>query len=89
MQIVIDIPNNMDLRNYNIPYDILKIITDGTPLPKGHGRLIDANDALDYFTTNMYIIDENDERLDSDVERRKIYKDYFDGITTVLDAEEV
>lgn len=43
MQIVIDIPDNMDLRNYDIPYDILNIITSGTPLPKGHGRLIDAD----------------------------------------------
>ncbi len=34
MQIVIDIPDNMDLRNYNIPYDILNIITNGTPLEK-------------------------------------------------------
>lgn len=43
MKIVIDIPNNMDLRNYNIPYDILKIITDGKPLPEHHGDLIDKN----------------------------------------------
>ena len=44
MKIVIDVPNNMDLRNYDIPYDILKIITDGKPLPEHHGRLIDADD---------------------------------------------
>ena len=34
MQIVIDIPDNMDLRNYDIPYDILNIIISGTPLDK-------------------------------------------------------
>ena len=45
MQIVIDIPDNMDLRNYELPHDILNIITSGTILPENHGRLIDA-DAL-------------------------------------------
>lgn len=45
MKILIDIPKDMDLRNYDIPYDILNIITNGTPLPKGHGELKDV-DAL-------------------------------------------
>lgn len=43
MNIVIDIPDNIDLRNYDIPYDILNIITGGIPLPKGHGRLGDLD----------------------------------------------
>lgn len=43
MQIVIDIPDNMDLRNYDIPYDILNIITSGVQLPKYHGRIVDIN----------------------------------------------
>jgi hypothetical protein len=46
---VIDIPDNMDLRNYNIPYDILNIITSGIPLPKGHGRLGDLDALEEYF----------------------------------------
>jgi len=52
MQIVIDIP--MDAYNNLIKYgyknlgsfdcgNILKAVTNGTPLPKGHGRLIDAD----------------------------------------------
>ena len=47
MQIVIDIPDDMDLRNYDIPYDILNIITSGIPLPKGHGDLIDRQSLID------------------------------------------
>ena len=44
MQIVIEIPNNMDLRNYDIPYDILKIITDGTPLDEIITQIEQARD---------------------------------------------
>lgn len=50
MQIVIDIDEdryNQLMNEQDLPFrlDIEKAITDGTPLPKGHGRLIDA-DAL-------------------------------------------
>lgn len=52
MQIVIDIPGEMVKAleqgcfgaMYNI-YDLCGCVMNGTPLPKGHGRLIDA-DAL-------------------------------------------
>jgi hypothetical protein len=44
MQVIINIPDNMDLRNYDINYDILNIITSGVQLPKGHGRLIDVSE---------------------------------------------
>lgn len=43
MQMIIDIPDSLDLRNYNIPYDILNIITSGILLDKDHGRIIDVN----------------------------------------------
>lgn len=46
MKIVIDIPENMDLRNYDIPYDILNIITSGISLPEHHERLIDKRGAV-------------------------------------------
>ena len=53
MQIVIDIPEwkYKDIRegvkaskriNYSIP-PIFEAVANGTPLPKGHGRLIDAD----------------------------------------------
>lgn len=51
MQIVIDLPNSLyanlqKIKNGSIASGrILKIVKDGTVLPKGHGRLIDG-DAL-------------------------------------------
>lgn len=58
MQIVIDIPekdyNNIEpflngqmiKGGFNL-FKALKIIKNGVPLPKGHGRLIDEDDLLD------------------------------------------
>ena len=50
MQIVIDIDDNLYTRlfdngvdNYDDAVDMAKAIRKGTPLPKGHGRLIDAD----------------------------------------------
>ena len=49
MQIVIDIPEGMldELHTCKFPiheaYRLCKTIEDGKPLPKGHGRLIDAD----------------------------------------------
>ena len=78
MQIVIDIAQNEydALEKLNAEY-LLHIIKDGTPLPKGHGRLIDANALLtvinqfDYYDNVREaetIIEEdkedNNERLD-------------------------
>lgn len=70
MQIVIDIPD----RIYKIVQNRMLNITDakilenalknGTPLPKGHGRLIDADDITDfeghYITTDAPTIVEAD-----------------------------
>ena len=58
MQIVIDIPEEIikdakESPNYYPSYlfgTIWKSIGNGTPLPKGHGRLIDADKLLDEFT---------------------------------------
>ena len=48
MQIVIDISegayNYIKANGVRIPYHkLIDVIKDGTPLPKGHGRLIDAD----------------------------------------------
>lgn len=50
MQIVINIDENLYTRlfdngvdNYDDAVDMAKAIRKGTPLPKGHGRLIDAD----------------------------------------------
>ena len=51
MHIVIDIPEELAYEGFERPFTekekniLIKAIGNGTPLPKGHGRLIDA-DAL-------------------------------------------
>ena len=52
MQIVIDIPEHayeeckaveFSEALEGVPFHVMKAIANGTPLPKGHGRLIDAD----------------------------------------------
>ena len=53
MQIVIDIPDDMyyaiEHRYWSAVNEtvLLSCVANGTPLPKGHGRLVDADDLLD------------------------------------------
>ena len=93
MQIVIEIPDKtyeyyVKLANKSdeqlSAYE--RLILRGTPLPKGHGRLIDADKALDYFTTNMNWFDDDDDCIDDSDERRAIFKDYFDRVPTIIEA---
>lgn len=48
MQIVIDIPNSTftDLKKKRNRTEVDVAVLNGTPLPKGHGRLIDENEVL-------------------------------------------
>ena len=54
MQIVIDIDEKdyQLMKNGHIPFNVLGVLMSGTPLPKGHGRLIDADDL--YENTEIY-----------------------------------
>ena len=80
MQIVIDIPDGCyeELCNARFPiqdaYRLVTWIKEGAPLPKGHGRLIDA-DALvesdcywetEYDVTNAPTIIEADKEVQDD-----------------------
>jgi hypothetical protein len=54
MKIVIDIDENLYTRlfdngvdNYDDAVDMAKAIRNGTPLPKGHGRLIEVSKELE------------------------------------------
>jgi hypothetical protein len=56
MKVVIDIDENLYIRlfdngvdNYDDAVDMAKAIRKGTPLPKGHGRLVDADALYDQF----------------------------------------
>lgn len=54
MQIVIDIPNSTftDLKKKKNRTEVDVAVLNGTPLPKGHGRLIDEKD-LSLMTVHM------------------------------------
>ena len=82
MQIVIDIDDNLYARlfdngvdNYDDAVDMAKAIRKGTPLPKGHGRLIDVseyykgsyNDAREFLDNAPTIIE-----ADKEVENARI-----------------
>ena len=59
MQIVIDIPDNWEkeLNQSKITFaDVVDIdtIRNGTPLPKGHGKLIDSDALWDAYHDNDY-----------------------------------
>lgn len=55
MKIVIDIPNHIyehakeESEDSNDEWDAMRAIANGSPLPKGHGRLIDADDFFQMF----------------------------------------
>lgn len=60
MQIVIDIPNDYyrecieKIENGDCDYNITKWIANGKILPKGHGRLIDADVIWNIYHDNDY-----------------------------------
>ena len=59
MQIVIDIPEYLykAIQSYKNPTKEETAIANGTPLPKGHGRLIDADRFINDFACCGYIED--------------------------------
>lgn len=74
MQIVIDVPEKLTCEGFERPFTeeekniLIKAIGNGTPLPKGHGRLIDAdelkktiqeNDVLNMTGFNVRLCDIN------------------------------
>lgn len=66
MQIVIDIPDNdyEKLKDGHISFSILEAMQNGTPLPKGHGDLIERSclhDFRKYLNTCPQGCNEDDE----------------------------
>lgn len=69
MQIVIDIPEEEYniIKKFNAPMTWAEhLIAAGTPLPKGHGRLIDADRTLKTAWTNFYKHEDEWEKKDND-----------------------
>lgn len=65
MKIVIDIPKHIyehakeQSEDDNDEWDAMRAIANGTPLPKGHGRLIDISEYEKYFNTAITYDDGN------------------------------
>ena len=91
MQIVIDIDkedwkdiNDIHFIREDLKFKIGKAIMNGTPLPKGHGRLIDASEKV-----TMQIFDDEYEEIS---EKTMTIEDslalYADGgYTTIIEAD--
>ena len=77
MQIVIDIPEEVKHKVYNYglslcPSDkeqLVHAIVNGTPLPKGHGRLIDADKFIsEHFGEIARLVDDAPTIIEADTE---------------------
>lgn len=83
MQIVIDIHEKdyQLIKNGYISYSVLFAIMNGTPLPKGHGRLIDAD------AKNKELADDYHGMISD--ESMKIYKiiQMLDDEPTIIEAD--
>ena len=88
MQIVIDIDDNLYTRlfdngvdNYDDTVDMVESIRKGTPLPKGHGRLIDG-DELESRMKIGYCIVRNAKTIveaDTECNNEDIPMEYFES----------
>lgn len=84
MQIVINIPkeiyetlNGIPMENISL-LDLLDAVRAGVVLPKGHGRLIDADKLLDALRSNVAVVEYSGiEKAEDDLEESP----------TVLDAD--
>lgn len=75
-----DIKESEHCGNYSVLY-ALDAIRNGTPLPKGHGRLIDVNDLLDDINLE-------DNNYNRDVNTGEIITlENIDRIPTIIEAD--
>ena len=87
MQIVIDIPDDVyeRCRKYELHCGEAEVlegaVATGTPLSKGHGRLIDADDLLDRIG-----LEDNDSNREDNVGEIVTLED-FDFIPTIIEAD--
>ena len=94
MQIVIDIPENVKntIDTLDDGFDAIKeacygslaikAIQNGTPLPKGHGDLIDRNELLKHYDSKTYY---------NGIEERKIHFvqiGYVNDAPTIVEADD-
>jgi hypothetical protein len=86
MQIVIDISEEMyeELKYLDVHVfttAVEKAVANGTPLPKGHGKLFDVNDLLDRIG-----LEDNESNREENVGEIVTLED-FDYIPTIIPAD--
>lgn len=61
MRLIIEIPEEMYelIKDGYVPWEINKYLKNSIPLPKGHGRLIDADVVYDDFEEGEYDFEES------------------------------
>lgn len=87
MQIVIDIPNEdyeyikdrYDIDNVMVQSNLIDSIMNGKTLPKGHGRLIDADELKKYYT--------HDTDWEYPVNTNEYVNETIDNAPTIIEAE--
>ncbi len=95
MQIVINIPEAVykrikDYEKTNSPLEYLeKMILNGTPLPKGHGDLIDANELNRIMYHKAFETDSDMQKWDSGCWiRYKMFENSMKEMSTIIEAQE-
>lgn len=94
MQIVIDIPEEIynsacatnNIWNMRMAGFVCSAIANGTPLPKGHGRLIDADKIEWYGCTTAFDCPHKDREC-KDCDRAECSKTQVDDISTIIEAD--
>lgn len=102
MQIVIDIDEGLYKKIYSeaeimiyggmrsgktLLATLLRSIRNGTPIPKGHGRLIDA-DVLEWYGCTSEAECTYKNRKCKDCDMAECSKRQFDSISTIIEATE-
>ena len=85
MKLIIDIHEKdyQAIKNGHIPFSVLDVITNGTPLPKGHGRLGD----LDKLEKEMNDYIKSIPLPYHEAERLVLLMNHFDDAPTIVEAD--
>lgn len=91
-KIIIDIDDNLYTRlfdngvdNYDDAIDMAKAIRKGIPLPKGHGRLVDADEMVKILRKSEYYQEKRGDFYGADVTSR--VKNFIEDTETVIEAD--
>lgn len=94
MQIVIEIPEDVykktifyrEFKDLNDCVTTIKALENGTPLPKGHGRLKDIDKIEWYGCTTEFDCPHKDREC-KDCDRAECSKTQVDAIPTIIEAD--